>query len=369
MSKSMGLYISVLLSVLLILGGCTGQDKPESSGISEIPANDVSTTDQSSEEQSIRQQSEESETDISEESSRDRENTKEIPQTGFTKAVPQSYLAEAEHKGTVQQLDYNSLDYVRDGSAITKTAFVYLPYGYDEADKEKRYDIVYLMHGLGGHSGEYFDYPGTKNVFDNLIANGDIPPVIIVSATFYNEKSERDFTSSTSEVKQFHKDFEDNLMPTVESRYHTYAKDITPEGLKAARDHRIFGGFSLGSVTTWLELCYDYDYIRCYLPMSASCWYYGDFNDIQLKKNDDYIEQLVKDKKLDEKGYFIYHAVGTEDGMKSQSIDMANDLLSRDIFTPGHYVFYQKEGGLHDLNAVQEYLYNALPVFFDVQDE
>ena len=78
----------------------------------------------------------------------------------------------------------------------------------------------------------------------------------------------------------------------------------------------------------------------------------------------DFIETLVKEQDLTAKGYFIYHAVGTNDAVKSQSLDMADEMLSRDMFTPDHYVFYQKEGGYHDLDAVQEYLYNALPVFF-----
>ena len=61
-----------------------------------------------------------------------------------------------------------------------------------------------------------------------------------------------------------------------------------------------------------------------------------------------------------------YYAVGTNDAVKSQSIDMADEMLSRsDIFTPDHYVFYQKDGGYHDFDAVREYLYNALPVFFE----
>lgn len=29
------------------------------------------------------------------------------------------------------------------------TAYVYLPYGYDEKDGDTRYDILYLMHGWG----------------------------------------------------------------------------------------------------------------------------------------------------------------------------------------------------------------------------
>ena len=52
------------------------------------------------------------------------------------------------------------------------------------------------------------------------------------------------------------------------------------------------------------------------------------------------------------------------DAVKSQSLDMADEMLGRDIFTPDHYVFYQKDGCYHDFNAVTEYLYNALPLFF-----
>ncbi|MBR0231708.1 MAG: esterase [Clostridia bacterium] len=294
----------------------------------------------------------------------DNTMTVNIPQTGDTVAVPSEYKHAAAKQGSVTRLDYDSKDYVRGGGAITKTAYVYTPYGYDENDTETRYDILYLMHGWGGRAGEYFDNASQKNMFDILIEKGDIKPIIIVSATFYNENSDRDFSSSIEEFRQFHRDFEENLMPTVEGMYHTYAKSTSEADLKASRDHRAFGGFSLGSVTTWLQFCYDYDYIRWFLPMSGSCWYYGTYGDFQIEKNVDFIEQLVKNNDLDRRGYFIYHAVGTNDTVKSQSIDMADEMLTRETFTPDHYVFYQKDGGYHDFNAVQEYLYNALPLFF-----
>ena len=298
------------------------------------------------------------------------ENKEVMEQTGYTAAVPSSYKTASDHPGTVTRLDYDSKDYVRDGAAIAKTAYVYTPYGYDENDEDTRYNIVYLMHGWGGHAGEYFEYSSIKNMFDHLIENGDIPPVIIVSTTFYNENSNTDFSGSIAEFRQFHRDFEENLMPTVEGRFHTYAKSASDEDLKASRDHRAFGGFSLGSVTTWLQFCYDTDYIRYFLPMSGSCWYYGTYGDFQIERNVDFIEQLVKDNDLDERGYFIYHAVGTQDAVKSQSIDMAEEMLERsDVFTPEHYVFHLKEGGYHDFNAVQEYLYNALPLFFRDSDK
>lgn len=43
----------------------------------------------------------------------------------------------------------------------------------------------------------------------------------------------------------------------------------------------------------------------------------------------------------------------------------AAEMIDRgDFFTAENYVFYEKNGGYHDFDAVAEYLYNALPLFF-----
>lgn len=296
------------------------------------------------------------------------QEVKNMEQTGRTKRIPSEFLAASERQGTVVSIDYASRDYAGSGADITKTAYVYLPYGYDENDGSTRYNILYLMHGWGGHEGEYFEY-GAKPLFDNMIEKGEIPPLIIVSPTFYNENSDRDFGGSITAFRAFHNEFENDLMPAVEGTFHTYAESASDEDLRASRDHRAFGGFSLGSVTTWLQFCHDYDYIRYFLPMSGSSWFYGTYGDFQIEKNVDHIEQLVEENDLAERGYFIYHAVGTNDAVKSQSIDMAKEMLSRETFTPEHYVFYQKDGGYHDFNAVNEFLYNALPLFFAEEGE
>ncbi|MBR0476757.1 MAG: hypothetical protein IJJ66_08070, partial [Treponema sp.] len=51
-------------------------------------------------------------------------------QTGLTTAVPSLYSRPAKNQGKVERLDYASKDYARDSKAITKTAYVYLPYSY-----------------------------------------------------------------------------------------------------------------------------------------------------------------------------------------------------------------------------------------------
>lgn len=357
MKKAM-ILISVLL-LMLTLASCAGNHKQEQTTLGQ--------TTQEQTEVTIPESSSDAEPDVTSGESTSSEDKTNMEQTGYTTPVPAAYTMASSEPGTVTRVDYDSKDYVRNEAPITKTAYVYTPYGYDENDTETRYNILYLMHGWGGHAGEYFEFANLKNMFDNLIENGEIPPLIIVSATFYNANSSTDFSSSITEFRQFHRDFEENLMPAVEGRFYTYAKSTSQEDLKASRNHRAFGGFSLGSVTTWLQFCHDYDYIHYFLPMSGSSWYYGTYGDFQIERNVDFIEQLVKDNDLDERGYFIYHAVGTNDTVKSQSIDMADEMLTREIFTPEHYVFYLKDGGYHDHNAVQEYLYNALPLFFKAE--
>ncbi len=78
----------------------------------------------------------------------------DMTQTGMTQAVPEAYKKAAKQQGTVVRLDYDSLDYARNKAKIQKTAYVYLPCGYDEKDTETRYDIVYLMHDSFPHALE-----------------------------------------------------------------------------------------------------------------------------------------------------------------------------------------------------------------------
>ena len=81
----------------------------------------------------------------------------DMEQTGLTDDVPAEYLTPTAHQGTVERLDYATKDYAGGGADIQKTAYVYLPYGYNATDAKIRNAIVYLMHGWGGSAGEYFN--------------------------------------------------------------------------------------------------------------------------------------------------------------------------------------------------------------------
>ena len=70
-----------------------------------------------------------------------------------TNPVPAVYEQEAEQRGEVVRIDYDTYDYAEGtGVARTNTAYVYLPYGYDE-NTNQHYNVLLfrpraLRHGI-----------------------------------------------------------------------------------------------------------------------------------------------------------------------------------------------------------------------------
>jgi len=287
-------------------------------------------------------------------------------QTGYTKNIPKEYFINCKSKGKITKIKYLSKDYARNCEQITKEAYVYTPYGYNENDKSKKYNIIYLMHGWTMTAEHYIFKCNITTIIDNMIEKKIIEPLILVSATFDAENKPQDFGLSVKELRVFHKDLRENLIFAVESNYNTYSnRSKNIEDFINSRNHRAFGGFSLGAVTTWHQFIFNNDIIKYYLPMSGSCWYFGGFGDYYPVETCDFFEKIIKEKNLNEKGYFIYGATGTYDAIKRQmDIQMEEMLKRKKIFTKDKVIYFYKIYGYHDLDAVEEYLYNALPLFF-----
>ena len=200
-------------------------------------------------------------------------------------SVPAEYLRSVneELQGTVQEVSYKVGNYIQlsrqlvtdrsidisaagretvAGDAILKKCNVYLPAGYDPNDTTVRYNVLYLLHGVGGDQYEWLSSNGKVdgrfiicNIFDNLIVNGDIDPLIVV---FPNGRSAYDWTDSsfnsegTNMLGFYYFDYElrYDLIPFIESNYKTYA-DITVnshEGIIYNRTCRAIAGLSMGGM-------------------------------------------------------------------------------------------------------------------------
>lgn len=264
---------------------------------------------------------------------------------------------------------------------MDKYAYVYLPYGYDAADEDTRYDIFYLMHGWTGDAelylgGENGDRP-LKRIFDNLIANGDMKPMIVVTPTYYQDNEEK--ASAVEEedyilTANFYHELLNDLLPAVESMYHTYAQSVNEEGLQATREHRIFGGFSMGAVTTWYTFLSALDYFKYYMPISGDSWVISETrmgaDEETADKTARYLSEYVKNSGYTRDDFVIYALTGTNDtaysALKRQIEAMKNypeSFTYSDTASKGNLFFQAAEGGVHNYTSMIQYIYNALPVF------
>ena len=183
-------------------------------------------------------------------------------------AVPAKYdKEEPEQVGSVEEVVYDTKAYATDDRDVKKKAYVYLPYGYSE---EKEYNILYLMHGTGDDEKYWLKTnPYNKTMLDNMIANGDIEPLIVVTPTFYVEDDCADDLDQLT--YSFAKELRNDLMPEIESSYSTYAKSADDEGFSQSRDHRAFAGLSRGAVTMYHSaLCQSLDYFSWFGAFSGS---------------------------------------------------------------------------------------------------
>lgn len=274
-------------------------------------------------------------------------------------AIPESYLEKAVSRGNVIGLKYNTTSYITN-QQIEKIAYIYLPWEY-EYYPDRKYNILYLMHGMGDDATTYI-YGNTKElrmILDHMIQDSIIDPLIVVTPTFYDPEGGN--TNIGQAAVAFPNELLNDLMPAVESKYRTYAQTADLDGFRASREHRAFGGFSMGSVTTWNVFSKALPYISDYIPMS------GGMNMITGNGNvATSLATIVEQTGLGKHDFYINAMSGSEDyaagGLESQISQMASCspfVLSRKK-EEGNIYYRSWFGGKHDYNACVTYVYNAL---------
>lgn len=281
--------------------------------------------------------------------------------------IPAEYYSAAEQQGTLAELYYNtyeSMTYDQKTQQLNKRAIVYLPYGYDEG---KKYNVFYLMHGGWGNETTTLGTPerpsAFKNVIDHAIESGEFAPLIIVCPTYNNTSPQdsADFSLALRLNQNYHNELLNDLIPAVEGTYSTYAKSVSPEDLMAARDHRGFGGFSMGFVATWRTFQYCLDYFRYFLPMSCGTT----LDDANI---------FAAAEGHDQSDYFVWTITGTEDFAYSYVESRVGRMRNSQYFTEadgegnGNFAYRVKEGYSHDGMASMEYTYNGLRLFWNMEE-
>jgi enterochelin esterase-like enzyme len=117
-----------------------------------------------------------------------------------------------------------------------RKANVYTPPGYSA---DKKYPVLYLLHGIGGDEEEWHRGGHPEIILDNLIADKKAEPMIIVMPNGRAQPDDRAGQNSMATAPafaKFDKDLLNDLIPFIESKY----------SVKADRDDRALAGLSMG---------------------------------------------------------------------------------------------------------------------------
>ena len=205
-----------------------------------------------------------------------------------------------------------------------------------------------------------------KNVIDHAIEDGKITPMIFVMLTYNNTDGQDswDYSLAIKLTDQFHNELVNDLIPAVESRYSTYAENATIDGIRASRDHRGFGGFSMGSVNTWCTFRYAIDCFRYFMPMSGN-----------YTTDGRYMADLVKAQGFGPEDFFLFAMSGPDDfaysGFKRQIDAMGKEtdmFIYGDTESEGNLAFREMAGYTHGPEASNLYTYNGLQFFWKETD-
>ena len=280
------------------------------------------------------------------------------PYTQVDKIPEECLIKREDSSGTIEHVSYTTYDYFGDSStAITKHAYVYLPNNYD---KSKQYNVLYLMHGIGGTEiewGMYDDNSRVKIMMDNLIYNGEIDPFIVVVP---NGRSSVNFANASSDYNAFYvfgQELRNDLIPYIENNYATYAKyDANGYDLTATRDHRAMAGLSMGGMQTInIGLCESLDIISSFGAFSAAPTSYPASRISNVLK--DYTDYRIN---------YFYNICGKEDNIAYTSASAAVTSLTSltDKLTEGKNFIWQEVSGGHGFDVWYLGFYNFAQLAF-----
>jgi enterochelin esterase-like enzyme len=136
---------------------------------------------------------------------------------------------------------------------------VYTPPGYST---ERKYPVLYLLHGIGGTDTEWTQSCHANNVIDNLLAEGRIEPIVLVFPDGNSSRTVADLAAGArgaapggaapagagrgrgmnmdAWLTPFENDLLKDIIPYVDSPYSVYT----------GRDHRALAGLSMGGGQT-----------------------------------------------------------------------------------------------------------------------
>ncbi|RZJ12813.1 MAG: esterase family protein [Rubrivivax sp.] len=226
-------------------------------------------------------------------------------------AAPPSTFRDERSDGKVGRIE--TLTYESGVTGTQRKATVYLPAGYSP---ERKYPVLYLLHGIGGDENEWTNSASAPRVLDNVLAEGKAVPMIVVmpnGRALADDRSpapDKVFTpENASGFAKFERDLMDFLIPAVQSKYST----------QTDRRNRALAGLSMGGGQT---LNFGFAHL------SSFAWL-GGFSSAPNTKPP--AELLPDPATMRRSGTFVYLSCGNKDGLINVSQNVHRHLKANGV--------------------------------------
>jgi GH35 family endo-1,4-beta-xylanase/enterochelin esterase-like enzyme len=236
-------------------------------------------------------------------------------------------------RGRLETVEYDSTTV-----GVKRKARVYTPPGYA---KDKKYPVLYLLHGIGGDENEWPRGGSPNVILDNLYADKKAVPMIVVMP---NGRAANGVTARDPIPKQspafaaFEKDLLADLIPFVEKTY----------SVKTDRESRALAGLSMGGGQA---LNFGLNHLDTF------AWVGGFSSAPNTKPPADLLKDPTEAAK---KLRLLYVACGDRDGLFRISQGVHNMLEEKKV----PHIYRVVAGGRHDFKVWKSDLYHFAQLLF-----
>ena len=238
-------------------------------------------------------------------------------------------------RGRVDAVEYESK-----AAGGKRKMLVYTPPGYS---KDRKYPVLYLLHGGGDDETGWTKKGAADVILDNLYADKKLTPMVVVMPNGRVVKPGARPADRMAGFTEFEKDLLDDVIPFIEKTY----------SVKADRDHRALAGLSMGGLQTLDIGLIHLDQFSA-LGVFSSGW----FPPNREKFEKDH-SSLLKDPQTNQKLKLFWIANGKPD------IAYKNNQAMLEMFDKYKLKYEYREGkGGHAWDSWRNHLYVFTPLLF-----
>lgn len=241
-----------------------------------------------------------------------------------------------QYRQDISHGQMTEISYPSSVTGNTRKCMVYTPPGYTA---DKKYNVLYCMHGIGGDHKEWQYNGSPQNILDNLYAEGKLADMIVVfpnGRAMKNDKIPSNIYSAEAiaAFSNFENDLKKCLMPFINKTYSVYGD----------KTHTAMAGLSMGGMQT----------VNIGLKNLELFDYYGIFSPAPTTN----ATLMGTDKSLYPK--VVWLSVGTSDTTSGQMAANTDKILTQ----KGVEHIYYRMPGTHSWSVWKNGLYNFVQLIF-----